>query len=347
MSRSRILTATLVVALLASYLVGAIAASQRSAATMAAAANRFLAGLSAEQRQVATFAFDSDERLRWHFIPNEMFRRQGLALKEMTDTQRSLAHELLKTGLSQRGYLTATAVMDLERVLKALEAGGRFARDPDAYLFSVFGTPSTTGTWGWRVEGHHLSFHFTIANGVVAGTSPTFVGANPAEVREGPKRGLRVLGEEEDAARALLEALNPSQRAAAVIAQVAPGDIITLNALAIDPLSPVGIRAAALSAEQRDLLMRLIEVYTSMMSHELAGERLARLRDAGPENITFAWAGELPRGGKHYYRVQGPTFLIEYDNTQNDANHIHSVWRDFKGDFGRDLLREHVKEMPH
>ncbi len=185
------------------------------------------------------------------------------------------------------------------------------------------------------------------ANGTAVASSPSFFGSNPAEVREGPKKGLRILEAEEDAARALLLALDPSQRAAAKINTVAPTDIVTRNAVKVEPLSAVGIRASALTSNQREQLMRLIEVYTSIMTDDVASERMVRLRQAGVENIAFAWAGEAERGKKHYYRIQGPTFLVEYDNTQNDANHIHSVWRDFDGDFGRDLLREHVTASLH
>jgi Protein of unknown function (DUF3500) len=268
----------------------------------------------------------------------------------MNEEQRRLARELLKTGLSQSGYLTATAIMDLETVLREIEqraGSGNMARDPMRYFFSVFGTPSSREPWGWRVEGHHLSLNFTIVNGTMVAGSPSFFGVNPAEVREGPKKGLRILASEEDSARALLMALDAHQRLQATITNVAPNEIVTSNKVDINPLAPLGISAAVLNAEQRQLLMRLLESYTSAMATYIADERTERLRKAGVEKIAFAWAGEAEPGKKHYYRVQGPTFLIEFDNTQNDANHIHSVWRDFNGDFGRDLLREHVNGTPH
>jgi hypothetical protein len=216
-------------------------------------------------------------------------------------------------------------------------------RDPERYFFSIFGTPSPTGTWGWRVEGHHVSLHFLVVNGTMVASSPTFFGSNPAEVREGPKKGLRILAAEEDSARALFVALAPAQQKQALINVEAPGDIVTTNKVQIDPLSPTGIAASALDGKQRDLLMKVVDSYVSLMASDIAEDRMAKLRKAGLEKITFAWAGDVERGKKHYYRLQGPTFLIEYDNTQDDANHIHSIWRDFEGDFGRDLLREHVK----
>jgi hypothetical protein len=337
--------------------VGSLVAAERSSSAMASAASKFMASLTPEQRQQASFEFNSDERLRWHFIPTEMFPRKGLLVRDMNDAQRKLAHDLLKAGLSQRGYLTASSIMDLETVLGALEEAQRttersrtgtpLARDPVKYFFSIFGTPSTQNTWGWRVEGHHVSLHFNVVNGTLVASSPTFFGSNPAEVREGPKKGLRILGAEEDAARAVLNSLDQGQRAKAVIETTAPSDMITMEKNDIKPLSPVGITADALNANQRELLMKLIDVYVGFMAADIAADRQAKLKKAGLEKIGFAWAGPLEKGQKHYYRVQGPTFLIEYDNTQNDGNHIHSVWRDFDGDFGRDLLREHVKSTPH
>jgi len=352
---------SLAAALVAALAVGSMVAAERSSANMAGAAAKLLASLTPEQRQEGAFAFASDERFHWHFIPtgpSPMFPRNGLTIKEMSEPQRKLALDLLKTGLSQRGYLTATAIMDLETILGALEAAERAAapqpprgtpivRDTERYFFSIFGTPSTKDTWGWRVEGHHISLHFTVVNGTLVAGAPSFFGSNPAEVRSGPKAGLRILGAEEDAARALLASLDASQRTKAIIDATAPSDMITMAKVKIDPLSPSGITAAALNPPQRELLMTLIDVYAGFMAPDIAADRLARLKKAGVDQIGFAWAGETERGKKHYYRIQGPTFLVEYDNTQNDGNHIHSVWRDFEGDFGRDLLREHLKSFAH
>ena len=351
---SRLILAAAALAVLA---VGSTIAADRSSSAMASAATKFLDSLTPEQRQEATFAFNADERLRWHFIPTEMYPRKGLLVKQMTEPQRRLAHDLLKAGLSQRGYMTASQIMDLETVLDGIEAvqrtretsprGQPLVRDPEKYFFSIFGTPSTHDTWGWRVEGHHVSLHFNVVNGSLVAAAPTFFGSNPAEVREGPKKGLRILGAEEDGARALVESLDPSQRQKAIFKKEAPGDIITMANVKIDPLAPEGIPMSALNANQRALLTKLIDVYTGYMAADIAADRVARLKKAGEDKIVFAWAGPMERGKKHYYRVQGPTFLIEYDNTQNDANHIHSVWRDFNGDFGQDLLRDHVKSVAH
>jgi hypothetical protein len=325
---------------------GAMIAAERSSSAMASAATAFVNSLTPDQKQKAVFAFDSDERTHWNFIPTEAFPRNGLTVKEMSDAQRALAHNLMKAGLSQRGYMTATAIMELETILGTLEQRTNstegMRRDPVRYFFSVFGTPSPKQTWGWRVEGHHVSLHFTVVNGTLVASSPSMFGSNPAEVPDGPRKGTRILAAEEDTARALLMALDTSQRTQAVINGVAPNEILTTNKLPITPLSPVGLQASAMTAAQRELLMNVIDVYAGFMADDVAADRVARLKKAGLEKIAFAWAGEAERGKKHYYRIQGPTFLIEYDNTQNNGNHIHSVWRDFTNDFGRDLLREHI-----
>ncbi len=346
-------------ALIVVFAGGLLTSAERLSESMYRAAMNLAKNLTPEQSKQAMFPFDGDERMHWHFIPTEMFARKGLLIRDMTPKQRQLAHDLLKAGLSQRGYVTATQIMDLETILGALEAAQRAAgpqpprgqvleRNTEKYFFSIFGTPSQKDTWGWRVEGHHISLHFTVVNGTLVAGAPTFFGSNPAEVREGPKKGTRILGMEEDAARALLEALDASQKSTAIIdAAKAPGDMLTMNTLKIEPLSPAGITMASLNEKQRDLLMKLVDVYTGFMAPDIAADRVAKFKKAGVEKIGFAWAGESERGKKHYYRIQGPTFLVEYDNTQNDGNHIHSIWRDFDGDFGKDLLREHVKSQPH
>jgi hypothetical protein len=327
-------------------------AANRAAAAMTTAATRWLDGLTPEQRQQASFPIEAEERVRWNFIPVNMFPRKGVPIKEMSQAQRGLAHELLKAGLGQRGYLTATAIMELETILHAIEnSGGRAGkqtRDPELYFFTVFGTPTPKSAWGWRVEGHHVSLHFTVANNSVVANTPAFFGTNPAEVREeGPKKGMRILGSMEDAARALLGALDETQRTTAIINAAAPSDIVTMTTVAIDPLSPTGLSASAMTAAQRELLTKLIQSYTAQMADDTGAARLAAVKQAGIEKVSFAWAGETEVGKRHYYRIQGPTFLVEYDNTQNNGNHVHSVWRDFAGDFGRDLLREHVKSVAH
>jgi len=350
MSRLTALRLVVAATLIAACTGAVMIASQKSAATMQKAATQFLDSLSPDQKVKASFAFESEERLRWHFIPNETFPRKGLMIKDMNEAQRRLAHDLLRSGLSARGYLKVTSIIELEDILKAIETGGKMARNKEEYWFSVFGTPTAKGRWGWRVEGHHVSLRFAVADGAVGNnisTSPMFLGSNPAEVRDGEKKGLRVLADEEDAARALLMALPANLQTQAIVNAVAPGDILTMNKNDITPLPEQGVAYGAMGSQQQALLTKLIEAYTSNMEADLAAERIARIKGAGMDKVRFAWLGETEKGKKHYYSVQGPTFLIEYDNTQNNGNHIHSVWRDFNGDFGRDILREHLKEVVH
>jgi hypothetical protein len=325
-------------------------ASQKTATTMQLAATHFLDSLSPDQRMKAAFAFDSDERLRWHFIPNEMFPRKGLMVKDMNETQRGLAFDLLRTGLSSAGYVKVRAIMELEDVLKVTEAGGKFARNKEEYLFSVFGTPAPKGSWGWRIEGHHISIRFSMVDGGVThniASTPMFFGSNPAIVEEGDQKGRAPLNVEQSAGRELVLALPADLQKQAIVDPVAPGDILTMNKNDITPLADQGVAYGAMGPKEQALFTKLIEAYTSNMETDLAAERMANIKRAGIDKVKFAWLGETETGKKHYYRVQGPTFLIEFDDVQNNGNHIHSVWRDFKGDFGRDLLGEHLAAFPH
>jgi TonB family protein len=320
-------------------------ARMRAASAMAEAANKFLASLTPEQKAKASFEFGDGQRFDWHFIPRD---RKGVPLKDLDENQRKLAMEFMKTGLGAAGYQKATTIMSLEPVLAQQEGPSRrFPRDPELYYFSIFGTPSAKSPWGWRVEGHHVSLNFTVVKGETVSNTPLFFGANPAEVREGDRKGLRALAAEEDKGRELIQALDEKQRAVAVFDKTAPGDIITMNKRKADPLKPEGVAAGQLNKQQKALLEKLLDEYLSRMPQDIAGERSKKLRDAGFDKIYFAWAGGVNKGDPHYYRMQGPTFLVEYDDTQNNANHIHSVWRDFNGDFGDDLLREHYQTTPH
>jgi hypothetical protein len=312
---------------------------------MAAAANKFLAALSPEQKAKAVFDFKADDRLDWHYIPKD---RKGLTIKEMSPPQRKLAHALLRSGMSQHGYTTATNIMSLEPVLHELEGTARrFPRDQELYHFFVFGPPEAKGTWSWRVEGHHLSANFTIIKGEYFASTPSFFGSNPAEVRQGPRQGLRVLAGEEDLGRQLIRSLDPEQRKAAIFSETAPKEIITEAKRRVQALESTGIAAARLTPPQRRSLMKLIEEYVQRVRPDLAGDDLKKIEKAGIEKILFAWAGGIEKGEGHYYRVQGPTFLLEYDNTQNSNNHVHAVWRDYENDFGEDLLKKHYQEVTH
>ncbi len=335
--------AAVAAAVLVAMAIGAVVSAQRGTSPTVAAATRFLESLTPEQRKQAMFALDTAERLRFNFIPTEAFPRNGLLLRDMTEPQRKLAMDLLRSALSDRGYQTYTGIIQLENILRAIEKGGKFERDPVKYFFSVFGEPSPTAPWGWRVEGHHVSLHFTVNKGTIVASTPSIAGTNPAEVMEGEQKGLRVLAQQEDSARALVMALDEKQKQVAIFNATAPNEIVTNNMLDINPLAPAGLMAAQMTPAQREQLMRVIDAYAGLMASEIAADRLAKIKAAGIDKIGFAWAGPLERGQRHYYRVQGPTFLIEFDNSQNNGNHVHSIWRDFQGDFGRDLLREHIK----
>lgn len=326
-------------------LLGTIAYTQQApepAAAMTTAAIKFLDSLSDDQESAARFAFNSEDRFDWHFIPRE---RKGVPLKTMTSSQRSAALDLVRSGLSEAGFTKAESIRQLEQILFELE--GRDIRDPDLYFFMVFGEPGDRSTWGWRYEGHHLSHNWTIVNGTAIAASPQFFGTNPAEVRDGPKRGQRVLGSEEDQARALLVSLNTSQRASAMLSDEAPRDILTSSEREVAMLDDLGVSQNDLTPSQQATLWSIIEEYATAQPAMVANQRLDEIREAGLSNIKFGWMGGAERGEPHYYRIQGPTFLIEYDNTQGNANHVHSVWRDFRGDFGRDLLAIHYQRFRH
>ncbi|HSO18657.1 MAG TPA: DUF3500 domain-containing protein [Desulfosarcina sp.] len=320
---------------------GALLASVPVVRQMVEAAGAFVTSLGPEQRSKARFAFGDRERFNWHYIPRS---RQGLPLKEMNGEQRRRARLLLEAGLSDQGYWKATTIMALEAVLHEIESGERHERDPQNYAFTIFGHPSATGTWGWRAEGHHLSLNITVVEGRLLAEAPRFLGANPAEVLHGDLAGTRVLQKEEDLARALVRALADRQRDRAVFREQPYRDIVTGNSPRVDPLKPEGISAADLTALQRAGLQELIDVYAAAMPDDIARQRMARVEKAAPGDLHFGWAGSLNPGEPHYYRILGPDFLIEYDNVQNEATHIHTVWRDFQGDFGRDLLREHYRD---
>lgn len=313
------------------------------ATEMAKAANDFLDSLKPGQREKASFEMKSDERENWHFVPKA---RVGLPFKEMAETQRDLGRALLRSGLSQRGYVQATTIMSLELVLFDMENKNP-KRDPLMYYVSIFGKPGATDAWGWRVEGHHLSINFTIVNGTNVSTTPLFFGSNPAEVREGPRKGLYVLTNEEDMGRDLVKSFSDEQRKIAIFSTDAPREIITGNSRKAKVLEVVGLPENKMTPPQQKLLTKLIKEYLSRVRPELAKADWAKIEKAGVEKIYFGWAGGVERGEKHYYRIQGPTFLMEYDNTQNNANHIHTVWRDFEHDFGEDVLREHYEQTKH
>ncbi len=312
-------------------------------ADLSGAVRAFLGSLDDTQKARVQLAFDSEERFNWFYVPRE---REGLPLRSMTAAQQKAALRAIEAGLSQKGYSKAEAVRALEPVLAAIEKDP-VRRNPESYYLTVFGDPSPTGTWGLRWEGHHISLHWTLVEGKAIATTPQFFGSNPAEVRDGPQKGTRVLHAEEDLGRALVQALTDAQRKTAVIAPTAPDDILTTNARKAGIQDQSGLTYKDMTPAQRGMLLALIDEYASVQPKKLAAERIQKITKAGLDQIRFAWMGPIEKGALHYYRVQGPTFLIEYDCVQNQGNHVHAVWRDFSGDFGADLLEEHYKKSPH
>ena len=320
-------------------LPGVASAQSPAAALMRASVEQILAGLPEKSRAQAVRPFEDRDRTDWHYTPRS---RNGVSFKEMDKKSRDAVHALLRSVLSVPGYRKAVNIIELEIVLREIETFG-LMRDPERYHLTVYGAPDAAKRWGWRFEGHHLSLNFTLAGDKAVADTPSFFGANPATVQKGPRQGLRALGEEHDAGWALLEALTGAQRREAVFSERTYGEIVTGNKERVEPLEAAGIGAGKLDEKQRALLWKLIETYARSFERGLAEARLARARKAGIESLRFGWAGPTTRGGQHYYRVQGATFLIEYDASQNGGNHVHTVWRDFNGDFGRDLLREHYQ----
>jgi len=312
------------------------------ASEFVAAGQKFLASLREEQRAQATIPFEDQERLNWHYIPRE---RKGVPFKILTPLQHNAADLLLESSLSDEGLRKARAIRQLEDVLRT--EGGGSIRDPELYYVSIFGTPADKSEWGWRLEGHHLSLNFTLRNNHVVSMTPFFFGANPATVREGPQKGTRVLAAEKGKGRALLKTFTGTSRQKVLINVSAPADIVTGASRKAQLGAPVGVPLREMTQEQEKMLTDLIEEYAHRLRKELADEELSKLRAAGLENVYFAWAGGSEPGQPHYYRIQGPTFVVEYDNTQDNANHIHTVWRDFDHDFGLDPLRAHYLTRPH
>jgi hypothetical protein len=342
----------------------------RTEAMMLDTANRLLDSLTPEQKAGTLLDFDGKLRTMWHYYPERGFKdeykrdRHGIMFKEMNLSQRFLAQALLSSGLSQAGFIKAMKVMTLEDVVRLMENDTTGHRDAERYHFAIFGQPTPTGVWGWRVEGHHLSLNFVIKNGRLVSSAPTFFGGNPHEAPEGSLKGMRALEREEDLGMALVNSFDPKQRKQAIFSEIAPYDLITLATVRakLDG-DPQGLPASKMNDRQFDALLELIGEYAGNMPPEVAAERMKAVRESPRNKLFFGWAGETSRkppqpvilgnvttGNRaekgNYYRIQGPSFLVEYDNTQNQSNHSHSVWREFHGDFGLDALALHYR-MDH
>jgi hypothetical protein len=354
-----------------------MAADVALATRMTDAAAAWLDALDPQQRAKAAFAFDdTEQRTSWAYFPRN---HAGLPLHEMEIEQQKLAHALISSALSLHAYAKVCAIMALENVLNRIEERRLdAARDPGRYFVSIFGLPGD-GRWGWRLEGHHVALNFTFADGRPISPTPIFLGANPARVRHGAHPATRPCGEEEDVARELLAALDARQKRIAIIAAAAPPDFVLANvplvpetaaagelapafmrrvreindawealppaavdALRFERARPRGLAAAQMDETQRTLLAALFDVYVSRLPEELANAELKK-QLLSIDAVRFAWAGSEKREEGHYYRLQGPSFLVEYDNTQDNANHVHAVWRDMHSDFGMDVLRGHLQ----
>ena len=321
---------------------------------MSTSARAFLASLDEEQQAIAQLDYDDEGRLRWHFIPREMieYHLTGVQLRHMTEAQKKLAKSLLASCLSKVGYEKATKIMELEHILHALETkagANRFTRESDFYYFTIFGKPGDTSPWGLSIEGHHLSLNFVVENNEITSSTPTFLAANPATVKNKVEGGLpigtRVLADEEQLAFDLVNSLSDTQKKTAIIADKAPKEIRDAGTPQPPANEEVGVAYADLNESQQELARQLVASYANNLPAEVRAARFQAIGNAGPESVRFAWAGALEPGVGHYYRVQGPSFLIEFVNTQpdaagNPANHIHCVWRDMQGDFAVALAGE-------
>jgi hypothetical protein len=334
-----------IIAMVALVSVGAVLMSSRAnepdesddkqpAGTVAARA--LLQSLPEAKRTQAQLSFESSERTNWNYVPTS---RAGVPLADLDAQQKTLIDPLLRSALSPAGFNTAEQIVQHETILGQIEGNPR--RDPGLYYTAVFGQPGPRAPWAWRFEGHHLSVNATHVDGETQVVAPLFMGSNPARVPSGPKAGLRLLAAEEDVARELIRMLPQERRTRAILGDRAFPDIVTRNDPKVRSLNIEGLAAAEMSQPEQTQLRKLLHVYSDRMAESAAREQLARIERAGFDKLHFGWAGSLEPGKPHYYRLHGPTVLIEYDNTQNNANHIHTVWRDLERDFGGDLLRAH------
>jgi len=334
------------------FLIAINSSSCRSQSTvnvsnsMSAAASKFLETLSARQKARTQFLFNEEERYNWHYIPKN---RKGISLSDLNGDNRKAAMNLLRTALSDTGYTKTLAIIELEAVLREVE--GRSLnddyRDPGKYYFSIFGNPVADSIWGWRLEGHHISFNFSAEHNRLVSGTPGFLGANPAIVLSGRDKGKQVLKDETELGFVLLNALDAKQMEKAMINAEAPGDIITATNRKAMINDPEGILYSELNDAQQKKFLQLLSIYIHRYTRLFALNMMKDIEDAGLNNLRFAWAGAQQPGKGHYYRIQGPTIIIEYDNTQNNANHVHTVIRDMKNDFGGDDLLEHYKKNQH
>ena len=310
---------------------------------MVEAVQAFVASLDDAQKAITIIPFDDARRVDWHNIPKP--ERKGLQLRDMTPEQQNLCYEVLETGLSDKGFAKLKQILALENNLKEGEKDrvDGHLRDPLRYFLTIFGDPANEGAWGWSFEGHHLSLNYVIRDGEVVCDTPSFWGANPAtvhiHVEGGPEIDARTLADEEQLAFDLLASLDDAQRTRAIVSPDAPDDYRGPGTPQPPHEAPIGLPVADMTREQKHALEELLEAYASHLAGELREARMDEIDDGGFNQLYFAWKGGQQPGERHYYVVQGPTFVLELVNVQSDpagtpANHIHSVWRSLKGDFG-------------
>ena len=302
--------------------------------------------LNSAQKKIILFPFDEMNRYDWHFVPPPQSPRTGVPLKDLDSIQKVLVKRLLHGFLSDKGFDKTNRIMDLEYVLMVLEPKNK-ARIPENYFVSIYGMPGKDDVWAWKFTGHHLALNFTVIKDKIA-VAPFFFGANPGTVKEGPKQGFRALKDEEDVGFELLDLLDANQKSKAIFTTKAFPDIITFNSPQVKPLEDLGLLASEMTVAQKIILEKIIGTYLASMPDKIAKFRKKKIMTEDIDTIRFGWAGATKIGEGHYYRVQGKTFLIEFDNTQNNANHIHAVWRDFDGgDYGMDLIKAHYQQADH
>ncbi len=310
-------------------------------------ANVFLNSLSDDIRSKAHFTMKDPERYNIQFVP---IARKGASFHDFNDEQKELALELLRASLSREGFRKSTEIIELEKVLIVVENNknkmpdGSPMRDPLKYYVWIFGDPSNNNFWGWRFEGHHLSLSFTSNDNQIVSSTPSFFGSNPAIVDVKGFDHQEVLKLETDLGFKLVNSLNMEQLAVARFSDTAPEEIITRNNKTVEHIEPSGISFSQFEDKQKEIFLDLLNVYIDNYEAGYSEILRKRIQLAGVENLAFAWAGSLQPGAGHYYRIQGPMLLIEYDNIQNNANHVHSAVRDLSNDFAEDLLKAHYQE---
>lgn len=305
----------------------------------------FLKSLDTEQVKKVQLPFDDLSRDIWHFLPGSMWPRAGIMLKELNQKQKEYAFTMLKQHLSDAGFKKVMGIIDLENVLAEM-GQDKGMRDPEKYFVAIYGDPLQDKLWAWSFEGHHLSLNFTISGNEVSMT-PRFLGANPAVIPSGSRKGQRTLAAEDDMGIELINSMSSEQRLKTIFSTRSYFEIVTSNATEVGPLVPVGIAMRELNKVQQEHLKKLVYEYLSTMPEPLSKKRMEQIEKEDFDEIRFGWAGATELGKGHYYRIQGQTFLIEFDNTVGNANHIHTVWRDFDGDFGKDLIKEHYLDKSH